>query len=156
VGKVVTQLQHSGAGGLTEEIVDTNNGRIPASAAAVANRTVVEESKRMSIIDLRNTNGADITPDGGTTPASAAPLVSDFLVLANRLSVSIADGEAVRETDAPVVAHVLARAGFHRRPVRRRERAVAIERGRATFAVGEHVGDEPGRGGLEHAALYHS
>ena len=39
----------------------------------------------MTIIDLRNPDSVVLTPDGDTRPPVAAPLVSDFLVLANRL-----------------------------------------------------------------------
>src|SRR5258708_2533874 len=58
----------------------------------------------MTIIDLRNPGGVVLTPDGVTVPPRVAPLVSDFLVLANRLPVSIADGEAVRSPGGLVAA----------------------------------------------------
>src|SRR4051794_8516410 len=65
----------------------------------------------MTIIDLRNPGGVVLTPPEETLPAAlvdaAAPderLVSDFLVLANRLPVSIADGEAVRSPGGLVAA----------------------------------------------------
>ena len=58
----------------------------------------------MTIIDLRNPDSVVLTPDSDSLPAVAAPLVSDFLVLANRLPVSFADGEAVRSPGGLVAA----------------------------------------------------
>ena len=59
----------------------------------------------MTIIDLRSdSDGVVLTPDSGESPAGGAPLISDFLVLANRLPVSIADGEAVRSPGGLVAA----------------------------------------------------
>ena len=58
----------------------------------------------MTIIDLRNPDSVVLTPDGDSLPAAVAPLVSDFLVLANRLPVSFADGEAVRSPGGLVAA----------------------------------------------------
>ena len=58
----------------------------------------------MTIIDLRNPDSVVLTPDSDSLPAVAQPLVSDFLVLANRLPVSFADGEAVRSPGGLVAA----------------------------------------------------
>jgi trehalose 6-phosphate synthase len=69
----------------------------------------------MTIIDLRNPEGAVLDSEVAATlvrapvalpavPAAASSLVSDFLVLANRLPVSFADGEAVRSPGGLVAA----------------------------------------------------
>ena len=93
----------------------------------------------------------DVAPDGrGARDAGH---------VVHRRAGEIADPHAHRVArrvpHAPVVAHVLGRAGLRRAPDAGRERILEPERRRARAAVREYVGDDEARGWAEHAARRH-
>src|SRR5579863_3209143 len=61
---------------------------------------------------------------------------------AGEISDPYANRKAAGVADAPVVAHVLAGAGFDGAPKARRERILQAERGRTARAIGEDVGNQ--------------
>ena len=111
----------------------------------------------------------DTTPAGGAGARDGRPSCScahqrvpdrrraaDAADVVHRLAAGVADphadGVAVGEADAPVVAQVLAGAGLHRGEAARGQRAVQAEGARAGAVVGQDVGDEVHRRRVGHAA----
>ena len=72
--------------------------------------------------------------------------------LAGEIPGPDADGVIARVPDAPVIAHVLARPGFHGGPEARRQRALHAEGPASALSIGQNVGDDVGRRLGEHPA----